>query len=269
VTTRRGFVIAAGAAAAAAVAVGIEAFVWEPRRLTVTRHRLGGGAAPLRIVQVSDLHLQAINAFETEVASTITQLEPDVIVITGDSIDKGNRVGVLGDFLAQLDAETPKYAVLGNWDYWSGAPRRELRSVYERHHCRLLVNETVTHEHRGGVVRMTGVDDLLGGAPNVSSADGGDPGEPHLLLAHCPAFRERAERAAPGRFTCMLAGHTHGGQIRFFGFAPVLPRGSGGYVSGWYRSEGRMPLYVSRGIGTSLLRARLGAPPEISVFEVG
>jgi predicted MPP superfamily phosphohydrolase len=67
----------------------------------------------------------------------------------------------------------------------------------------------------------------------------------------------------------MLAGHTHGGQIRVFGFAPVLPRGSGGDVSGWYRGDGRLPLYVSRGIGTSLIRARLGAPPEVSLFEIG
>ncbi len=142
-------------------------------------------------------------------------------------------------------------------------------TVYERHNCRLLINETVTHEHRGGVFRVTGVDDLLGGAPNVRSANGGGPNDPHVLLAHCPAFRERAEAAVPGGFTCMLAGHTHGGQIRLFGFTPVLPRGSGGYVSGWYRGDGRMPLYVSRGIGTSLLRARLGAPPEVSLFEIG
>jgi predicted MPP superfamily phosphohydrolase len=267
--TRRGLVIAAGAAAAAATAVGVQAFLREPRQLTVTRHRIGAGAAFLRVAQISDLHLQTIDEFEAEVASTITHLEPDVIVITGDSIDKGNRVGVLGDFLGQLDAGTPKYAVMGNWDYWSGASRSELRAVYERHNCRLLINETVIHKHRGGLVRMTGADDLLSGAPNVGNAGEGGPGEPHLLLAHCPAFRERAESAAPGRFTCMLAGHTHGGQIRLFGFAPVLPRGSGGYVSGWYRGDGRMPLYVSRGIGTSLLRARLGAPPEISLFEIG
>ena len=268
--TRRGFVIAAGAAAAAAAtAVGVQAFVREPRRLTVTRHRLGAGSRPLRMVQISDLHLQTIKDFETEVASTVTRLEPDVIVITGDSIDNGNRVAVLGEFLGQLDAETPKYAVLGNWDYWSGASRGELREVYGRHNCRLLINETVRHDHPGGAVRLTGVDDLLGGAPNVDSADGDDDSGPHVLLAHCPAFRERAEAAAPRRFTCMLAGHTHGGQIRFFGFAPVLPRGSGGYVSGWYRSGARLPLYVSRGIGTSLVRARLGAPPEVSLFEIG
>lgn len=268
-TTRRGFVIVAGAATAAATAVGIEAFVREPRRLTVTRHRVGGGRSPVRVVQLSDLHLQAIHEFEREVAALVTQLAPDVIVLTGDAIDKGNRVSVLGDFLAQLDPKTPKYAVLGNWDYWSGAPTSELRRIYERHNCRLLVNESVMHEHDGRLLRITGIDDLLGGAPNVDSAAGEPGGEPHLLLAHCPGFRERAEGAAPGRFTCMLSGHTHGGQIRLFGFAPVRPRGSGRYVSGWYRGTGRMPLYVSRGIGTSLLRARLGAPPEISVFEVG
>ena len=247
VFTRRRFRLAAGAAAGA---VGIEALWLEPRRVTVTRHRVGGGSRPLRVVQLSDLHLQGIHQFEIDVASTVSNLTPDVIVLTGDSIDKRDRHGVLDEFLGALPTQTPKYAVLGNWDYWSRAPVNELRAVYERHHCR-------------------GADDLIGGNPDLGSLTPAASDETHVLLAHCPAYRERVERRAAGRFTCMLSGHTHGGQIRFFGFAPVLPRGSGGYVSGWYRGPSRLPMYVSRGIGTSLVRARLGAPPEVSVFEIG
>jgi predicted MPP superfamily phosphohydrolase len=265
--TRRRFVLAAGAATAAAV--GIEALWLEPRRVTVTRHRVGSGSRPLRVVQLSDLHLDGIHQFETDVASTVSSLAPDVLVLTGDSIDKRDRLPVLGEFLELLDAETPKYAVLGNWDYWSGAPVKELRAVYDRQHCRLLINETAVFDNDGRSMQISGVDDLLGGAPDVRSLTLLDRDGSHLLLAHCPAYRERVEREAAGRFTCMLSGHTHGGQIRFFGYAPVLPRGSGGYVSGWYGGQLRMPLYVSRGIGTSLLRARLGAPPEVSVFEIG
>jgi predicted MPP superfamily phosphohydrolase len=266
VFTRRRLLLAAGAAAGA---VGIEALWLEPRRVTVTRHRVGGGSRPLRVVQLSDLHLQGIHQFEIDVASTVSNLTPDVIVLTGDSIDKRDRHGVLDEFLGALPAQTPKYAVLGNWDYWSRAPVDEQGAVYERHHCRLLINETVVHEYNGRSIRITGADDLIGGKPDLGSLTPAASDETHVLLAHCPAYRERVERLAPGRFTCMLSGHTHGGQVRFLGFAPILPRGSGGYVSGWYRGRSRLPMYVSRGIGTSLIRARLGAPPEISVFEIG
>lgn len=223
----------------------------------------------MRVVQLTDLHLQDIHSFETDVASATTRMEPDVIVFTGDSIDRRDRLGVLDDFLGLLVADTPKYAVLGNWDYWSRAPVSEIRGVYERHHCRLLINATVLHEHDGRAIRLTGADDLVAGRPDVAGVQQTEEAVPHLLLAHCPAYREHAESVAAGRFAWMLSGHTHGGQIRFFGFAPVLPRGSGGYISGWYRDAGRLPLYVSRGIGTTMIRARLGSPPEVALFDIG
>ena len=64
----------------------------------------------------------------------------------------------------------------------------------------------------------------------------------------------------------MLSGHTHGGQLQVLGWAPVLPRGSGGYVSGWYRKV-RPYLYVSRGLASSVVPLRLGAPPEVACFD--
>ncbi len=60
----------------------------------------------------------------------------------------------------------------------------------------------------------------------------------------------------------MLSGHTHGGQLSLFGFAPLRPNGSGRYVSGWYR-DGAIALYVSRGLGVSILPVRIGVVPEI------
>jgi predicted MPP superfamily phosphohydrolase len=66
----------------------------------------------------------------------------------------------------------------------------------------------------------------------------------------------------------MLSGHTHGGQVAPFGRPLYRPRGSGRYVSGWYRDADRVPMYVSRGIGTSVVPIRLGAVPEIAVFDL-
>jgi uncharacterized protein len=266
VLSRRRFRLAAGAAV---TAVGVEALWLEPRRVTVTRHRVGGGARPLRVVQLSDLHLHGIHQFEIDVASAVSTLAPGAIVLTGDSIDDPGGLPALDEFLGKLAAETPKYAVLGNWDYWSRISVSEIRRTYERHNCRVLINKTVLHEHDGRAVLLTGADDLVAGQPDVSRVAQAEKDVAHVLLAHCPGYREHAEKTAAGRFACMLSGHTHGGQIRLFGFAPVLPRGSGGYVSGWYRENRRLPLYVSRGVGTTMIRARLGSPPEVSLFEIG
>jgi predicted MPP superfamily phosphohydrolase len=73
---------------------------------------------------------------------------------------------------------------------------------------------------------------------------------------------------APYRPRWMLAGHTHGGQIAPLGVPLMRPRGSGRYVSGWYRDPAP-PMYVSRGIGTSVIPARYRARPEVAVFEWG
>ncbi|MFN8967247.1 MAG: hypothetical protein ACK5XR_00570 [Pseudanabaena sp.] len=64
----------------------------------------------------------------------------------------------------------------------------------------------------------------------------------------------------------MLSGHTHGGQLSFFGIAPILPPRSGKYVSGWYQNNAIF-LYVSRGLGISILPIRIGSVPEIAYFE--
>jgi len=64
----------------------------------------------------------------------------------------------------------------------------------------------------------------------------------------------------------ILSGHTHGGQVKLLGFIPYLPQGSGKYVSGWYLDQHKQ-LYVSKGIGTSILPIRFGARAEISIFN--
>jgi hypothetical protein len=73
-------------------------------------------------------------------------------------------------------------------------------------------------------------------------------------------------RAGGGSVDLMLSGHTHGGQVQIFGCAPRVPRGSGRYREGWYEDAGPV-MYVSRGVGTSVLPVRLGARPEVSFFE--
>jgi uncharacterized protein len=264
---RRAFL---GTAAAGALGIGGYGGLVEPRRLTVTRHVANGraaGARAVNAVQLSDLHLRGVGSIHHRIARLLAEVRPDLLLFTGDSVDAPDGLEPLRSFLGMLDGSLPKFAILGNWEHWGAVDAGELAEVYAGAGCRLLVNESVAVEVGGGRLAITGLDDLVGGHPDPARAlrEVPDAGA-HLLLAHCPAHRDRVEGLA--RTTLMLSGHTHGGQIAPFGWAPMLPPGSGPYRAGWYHDGGAVPLYVSRGIGTSVVPVRLGAPPEVAVFTV-
>lgn len=302
--TRRRFLVSLGALGTASVAAGVDGFAIEPERVEVTENELRSSerargmatgallassvkaSASVIFAQLSDLHLQRVAEHERRVASRVKEIDPDFLLITGDSIDDRRNLHLLDGFLALLDRELPKYAIMGNWEHACRVNRDRLREVYESHGCRLLVNESAVYDHGGRELLITGLDDLVMGRPKVAEAlRGVDPRADHIILAHCPEQRDvllktrppsgnrfsgiGAEDAAElSRFTpcCVLSGHTHGGQVNLFGFAPWRPRGSGPYLSGWYR-EVRPALYVSRGIGTVTLPIRLGSVPEVASFH--
>ena len=256
----------AALAGGAFVATGVDAFAVEPGRVTVTRHAFGSTEGPvLRLVQLTDLHMHAVGGHEVEVARAAARLRPDLVLCTGDMIERTADLPLLDAFLELLDPDTPKLGIYGNWERWAEIEPARLAEVYGRHGGRLLVNETFTGVHQGRPYAITGLDDLVRGRPDLARAVTGiDPGLNHLLLEHCPAFRDAIpEGSGP---SWMLAGHTHGGQITLFGWAPFRPRGSGRYVEGWYRDAGPA-MYVCRGIGTVGIPARLFAPPEVAAFD--
>jgi predicted MPP superfamily phosphohydrolase len=266
--TRRHFLAAGGAGLAA---LGIAARWVEPDRVVVTRHMIGepsNGVPALRLVQLTDLHLQGVGAHEERVARAVRGLAPDILLLTGDAIDRRDRLEVLAGFLTLLPRSIPVYATLGNWEHWAEVDLAGLAAVYGRHGARLLVNESIRVEHAGRAMLLTGLDDNTAGRPDLSLALAGTEHAPnHLLLAHSPVYRDQLARTGRAEgVDLVLSGHTHGGQVQLLGWAPLRPRGSGRYVNGWYRD--RSPhLYVSRGIGTSVLPVRFGAPPEVACFS--
>lgn len=281
--TRRRLLIGLGGAAATAAG---NAFLLEPRRLSITRSRIDSPGASsndpeIRVVQITDLHLQRVSRHVHRIARTINRLRPQLILMTGDMIDRSDRLPELNRFLELLDEGPVKLASLGNWEHWAGVDPDQLSALYFDHGCRLLVNETASFQFHDRDVVVTGLDDATGGRPDPGNAlRGVSPAANHILLAHSPVFRDAvvAEMArgqsqhdgednwiAKYSIACVLSGHTHGGQVALFGWAPFRPPGSGKYLRGWYRDA--MPhLYVSRGLGTSLLPIRFGATPELAVF---
>lgn len=284
--TRRRFLALGGAAATALLA---DAAVIEPRRLTVTRHLVRSAGAPaggrrVRIVQLTDLHLSPIGPFHERIARAIAHVDPHLIVISGDSIDRPDAGPRLDDFLSLLDPATPKFATWGNWEHYLGIDLGTIADVYARHGCRVLNNESAVLRVNGARLLVTGLDSSQDGEPDIGRAlRDVEPSPNHLVVAHCPVQRDHVMRYVGGQLpvasgdvtaapavrhtpSLVLSGHTHGGQVTLGGWAPVTPVGSGRYVAGWYRDE-TIPLYVSRGIGETAIPLRFWCPPEIAVFE--
>jgi predicted MPP superfamily phosphohydrolase len=263
---RRKFI---GYSALGAAAFAAGDLIVEPRSLETTFHKVAlttRAASRISAVQISDLHLSGVGSHEAKIAEAVRSAKPDLILITGDSLDHRGREQLLAEFMSLLDTQTPKLAILGNWEYWANLDIPTVARIYERHNCELLVNWSATLDFGPNRIRFVGVDDLVGGHPEIHAAfeDTSDI-TAQVILAHCPKHRD----ILADESSLMLSGHTHGGQVTLFGWAPFLPAGSGRYNRGWYEPNGniRGRLYVSRGLGTSMINARSGSLPEVAVFD--
>ncbi len=256
--------------AIALVLLGTLLYAWliEPHQIEVSQQTLspkGAGDRPIRIVQLSDLHLQALGTRERAVAAEVMRLTPDLVVLSGDVIDRPEALKQLDEFLSMLGG-LPKVAVLGNWEYWSGIDLQALRSLYEvKHGVKLLVNAETTYRFGSRTISVMGVDDFTAGSPEISTTTPlGE--ELRLIVQHSPGWFESKQVVGRNKLASLcLSGHTHGGQVTFLGEVLWTPRGSGRFTGGLYELP-MCPLYVSRGIGTSILPFRLGARPEIVLF---
>lgn len=250
--------------------IGYGAYV-EPNRLEVTQHVIGTPTSPtsIRIVQISDLHMQAMDDIRKQVVRRTLEAKPDVIVLSGDIIDKNDSLPALEAFMTAL-GPVPKIAVPGNWEYWSEIDFAKLSALYARHQTSFLINDCHVVNVGSGTLGFVGLDDALVGKPKLNQALRQCPDvDGRILIEHTPGFFGKPLNAppAPAPYLLNLTGHTHGGQIAVFGRPIETPPGSGEFTAGWYDTKyGK--LYVSRGIGTSEVPLRIGAEPELPVFDV-
>jgi hypothetical protein len=262
------------AAAAAALAglltygLAVEPQWIEVRRVTVRSPFFARALGGLRIVQLSDLHLERPGRREESVRRLVEGLAPDIIFLTGDYVGWGADARPALAYLSRLRARLGVWGVLGDYDY--SRPRtsclfcHEPGSAARRHGAvRLLKNESVLVRPKGVEVMVTGLDEYGAQEPSLPARLRFD--RPAVVLAHDPLLFDRLRGAGP--LLC-LAGDTHGGQVRL---PAALWRLVGyekcaRYPEGLYR-RGEAVLYVSRGIGTSHLPLRLGERPELTLLE--
>ncbi|MFW6180277.1 MAG: metallophosphoesterase [Spirochaetota bacterium] len=226
----------------------------ETRRVRMSSSRL-------RVVAASDLHAPSRRVSIPSLVREVNRWSPDLFVLLGDIVTRRNRGPLVREF-GPVRAPAGKLAVLGNWEYHRRLDPAMLKAEYRRAGVTLLVNETF----RADGLPVAGLDDLLEGDPDFTLAGRAARGEHTVLvLSHCPAAFDLLPENIPP--VLVLSGHTHGGQLAPFGRPLFTPRGSGPYVSGWYENR-KGSLYVTRGVGTTLIPLRIGAPAELLVLDL-
>lgn len=247
----------------------------EPRRLVerdvaIVPVRWPASCDGLRLDHVSDVHTGSpFNGLGNldRVVDRLARSDADAVVMTGDyvilSVLGGSYVSAAtsAPHLRPLTRRKPVVAVLGNHDWWKGGI--EVRRALEAAGVVVLEDESREFTLRGCRVRFVGVGDYWTAPHDIrrAFAQVRDDGVPAVVLTHNPVLWPQM----PRRASITLAGHTHGGQISlpFVGQPARWGKPENRYIRGEYREDGRV-LFVSPGIGTSILPLRLGVPPEIS-----
>jgi len=276
------FLAGLGAFSASTTAYG---FGIEPvLRLRIARYHLLPPQWPddfqLKIAVIADLHAcdpwMSLPHIEAIVERT-NALNADIIVMLGDYVAGHRHVtrfipaGEWAPVLAGLKAPLGVHAILGNHDWWEDktvqwegqgltAARRALEAVgipvYENDARRFV--KAYLPARRFRPVRRIGVDDLAATLGKVTD------NAPVVLLAHEPDIAIRV----PARVALQLSGHTHGGQVRLFGWSPVVPSRYGEKFAYGHTRE-KCDVIVSGGLGCSIMPFRLGVPPEIVLVTLG
>lgn len=260
ITGRRTGIVAA---AVAAIVLGLagHSLLIEPFRIEVTRHVIRGSVPkPLTIAHLTDLHTSGLGRRELKMLALLEQERPDAIVITGDTTADTGTLEMSRDVLGKLNAPLGVWAVRGNWELWR--PSTEERAFYESVGINFLLNSS---RRLTEGIWLAGLDDPLVGAPDLDGALEGVPADVFtILLFHEPDFFDKTA----GKCDLALSGHLHGGQVRFPWIGPLwLPARTRNFIEGWYESKGSR-MYVSRGIGTSILPVRFNCRPEIALITI-
>jgi hypothetical protein len=274
--TRRAAGILCGALAGAAAAEG---FLWEPFQLDVTRFaivspQLPAGFDGLKIAQLSDLHLHHISRVYRAALEVIRSERPGLVVITGDLVDRPDQTSACLAFLSDLHAAAgvPVVVVPGNWDHRAFPTRQSIAAWHKRLQAetgvRVLANQNVVLRRHGDRMWLVGTDDPYFGHADLDASFKGVPDTAFaLVLTHAPeAFEELAQRPAA---RLVLAGHTHGGQVRlpFIGAVRVPSRYGTRFARGLFKL-GDTLFYVNAGIGMSHLPIRFLCRPELTLITL-
>ena len=241
----------------------IEPYWLEINRISIQTDKLKN--TTFRIVQISDLHCDKKVRLEAKLPDIINSFNADIIVFTGDTINRESALPLFQDTMRKLHAPLGKFAVNGNCDLssWSNLKLFDETGFEElRLHERIVAKD-------GESIRISGVA-FENGKISFRVVGKLNPEIFNLFLYHNSDLMDYFDRIPVDLYLC---GHTHGGQVAlpFYGALTTLSRHGKQYEAGLYR-KGHIQLYVNRGIGLEggwSPKVRFCARPEITVFDIG
>ena len=254
------------------------AFRIEPFNLNVNDVDISQNkASSVKLVQFSDTHIKPDFTHENfqKVVDAINQQNADIVVFTGDLYDDAPTYSDdknIINLLKSINAKYGKFAVYGNHDYFSYSATEDTdgySKIMEQSDFTLLKNKSKIVEINGKRLFITGLN-CSDEYDNNHSTNFADPSNKNsdynILLSHKPSTYEKYKDFD---YNLILAGHTHGGQIKI----PFISFHSGkdqcaGFFAGLYDLGPNKKLYTNIGIGTTRVSARFRAVPEISLFNL-
>lgn len=221
------------------------------------------------IVQLTDVHVGNTigKKFVQECVDRINALEPDIVVITGDLVDR--KIEDAKDDLSplkELQTKHGSYFILGNHEYYHGA--QDIADYMPELNIKALLNDSVIIRDGDNAINLVGINDLQSIRFETLPIDtykayaNIDDSLPTILLSHQPKSIEIVEEHS---YDLMLSGHTHGGQIFPFGFLVMLQQP---FLAGLHAVTAAKQIFVSRGTGYWGPPVRVFAPSEISVLTL-
>ncbi|MES1199155.1 MAG: metallophosphoesterase [Pseudomonadota bacterium] len=260
--------------------VGVYSVFIEPNQVVVRRVEVVSPhwkGAPLTVAVIGDTHVGSahVNAERIEkLVGRIDDLRPDMVVLLGDYVaghkPEAQRNGADIDDLnrslaafAVLNAPLGVVAVIGNHDVWYG--RQPITQALQDAGVAVLWNRNITIQRPGGAFVVGGLEDDTTGHPDFTAALDGAPPIDTIVLSHSPdPFPQ-----APANVALMLAAHTHCGQVSLPLIGrPLVPSRFGQRYACHRVDENGRTLYVTGGVGTSMLPLRFMNPPEVVLITI-
>lgn len=255
----------------------IETSLFETKEYKISNVNLANDFSGLKIIHISDIHYGRITSTKMikKIIKEVNLINPDIIVITGDLIDKDatlteKDISFLKDSLAKLESKYGKYAIYGNHDITYS--REKIEEIYKYSNFKLLVNDyDIIYGKRNEALFIGGLDSLLEGEQNIEKTmsyfNDHEDILYKILLVHEPDSTDNILEKYPNT-NLILAGHSHNGQVRLPLIGAIYtPSGSKKYYDNYYKIN-ETDLYISSGIGVSRINFRLFNKPSINFYRI-
>ncbi len=253
--TRRCFVL--GLLMGLPTAAVVDALLLEPHWLKVRRLKLTPAKPSHRFIHITDIHYRGERAYLERIVRRINALSAQFVCITGDLFEEREHSSEALEILAGL--QSPVYAVPGNHDYWTKVNFEPVRRFCERSGGAWLMDVQVLTRDRKVAITGLSSRSLRYGPIQLRQ------NVLNLCLMHFPAW---VEKLGGVKFNLILAGHSHGGQVRLPFYGPVyVPYAVERYDLGLFQTPAG-PLYVNPGLGYHPVPVRFRCRPEITLIEM-